>query len=32
VEAAAAVIADKLNVHRSTADRWVKIAGAAVDE
>ena len=23
----AAVIADKLNVHRSTADRWVKLAG-----
>ena len=23
----AAVIADKLNVHRSTADRWVKMAG-----
>lgn len=22
-----AVIADKLNVHRSTADRWVKMAG-----
>lgn len=23
----AAVIADKLDVHRSTADRWVKLAG-----
>jgi len=23
----AAVIADKLNVHRTTADRWVKVAG-----
>lgn len=26
-ELPAAVIADKLNVHRSTADRWVKMAG-----
>ena len=26
-ELPAAVIADTLNVHRSTADRWVKLAG-----